>query len=64
MKNELILPAKVAKKSKPVVALNPEALITSKEGTLVLLALLEALSYNVLSGDVWFLSMRSAEISL
>lgn len=35
-------------------------IISSKEGTLVLLALLEGLSFNVLSGDVWFLSMLAA----
>jgi hypothetical protein len=37
-----------------------ESIVSSKEGTLVLLALLEGLSFNVLSGDVWFLSMLAA----
>lgn len=39
---------------------NKESIVSSKEGTLVLLALLEGLSYNVMSGDVWFLSMLAA----
>lgn len=35
-------------------------IVSSKEGTLLLLDLLEGLSFNVLSGDVWFLSMLVA----
>lgn len=37
-----------------------DLIVSSKEGTLVLLALLEGLSFNVLSSDVWFLSMLAA----
>lgn len=37
-----------------------KALPTEKETIAVLMALLEGLSYNVLSSDAWWLSMHSA----
>lgn len=50
----------VATVKQEIVVESKESIVSSKEGTLVLLALLEGLSFNVLSGDVWFLSMLAA----
>lgn len=63
MKKELVV-AKIEKKSQSIKLDDAQSFVTSKEGTLVLLALLEGLSYNVMSGDVWFLSaMQAADIA-
>lgn len=63
MKKELVV-TKIENKSQSIKIDDAQSFVNSKEGTLVLLALLEGLSYNVMSGDVWFLSaMQAADIA-